>query len=456
MQLYNTKTRRKERFVPADSDRVTMYVCGPTVYSYAHIGNARPAVVFDVLARLLRHKYPHLVYVRNITDIDDKINAAAKQEGLPISDIARRYADAYHEDLSALGVAPPDIEPRVTEHIADILNMIQKLLDNGHAYAAENHVLFDVRSFPAYGALSNRSHEELLAGARVEVAPFKRDPADFVLWKPSSDDQPGWESPWGRGRPGWHIECSAMIAAHLGETIDIHGGGNDLVFPHHENELAQSCCAHQGKPLSRFWLHNGFVNVSAEKMSKSLGNVLLMRDLLAKAPAEAIRLTLLSAQYRAPLDWTDEAVRQSKAALDTLYQSLRELADVPAPDDVRPPDAFIEHLEDDLNTPRALAELFAVARAANRSSDRQERARCKGMLLAAGDLLGLLRQEPEAWFGAGKEELDVEYVEQLVSQRDAARATKDFALADRLRDELAAMGVLLEDGAQGTRWRVQN
>ena len=456
MQLYNTKTRRKEQFTPAAPGRVTMYVCGPTVYSYAHIGNARPAVVFDVLARLLRYKYAMLTYARNITDIDDKINAAAVEEGVPISEVAERYTRSYHEDLAALGVAPPDIEPRVTTHIDDILTMITKLLKSGHAYEAESHVLFDVPSFPEYGALSHRAHDELLAGARVEVAPYKRDPSDFVLWKPSSVDQPGWDSPWGRGRPGWHIECSAMIAAHLGETIDIHGGGNDLVFPHHENEIAQSHCAHGGKPLSRYWVHNGFVNVSAEKMSKSLGNVLLVRDLLAQVPAEAIRYTLLSAHYRAPLDWTEATVRQSKAALDTLYQSLRELAEVVAEDDPRPPDAFVRHLEDDLNTPRALAELFALARAANKSSDDRERTRLKGALLASGRLLGLLQQDPKAWFGIGKEKLDVEYVERLVAERDAARAAKDFALADRLRDELAEMGVVLEDGAGGTRWRIQN
>ncbi len=456
MKLYNTQTRRKEAFVPVDPARVTMYVCGPTVYSYAHIGNARPAVIFDVLSRLLRYRFGNLVYVRNITDIDDKINAAAAEEGVPISDITERYTQAYHEDLAALGVAPPDIEPRVTAHIDDIVRMITTLIETGHAYEAERHVLFDVPSFAEYGGLSHRTHDELLAGARVDVAPYKRDPADFVLWKPSHTDQPGWDSPWGRGRPGWHIECSAMIAAHLGETIDIHGGGNDLVFPHHENEVAQSRCAHGGKPLSRLWMHNGFVNVSAEKMSKSLGNVLLVRDLLARAPAEAIRYTLLSAHYRAPLDWTDAAVAQSKAALDTLYQSLRELEGVAVGGDAQPSAAFLGYLEDDLNTPRALAELFRLARAANKSADERERAALKGALLASGELLGLLQQGPEAWFGAGKEDLDVERIERLVAERDAARAEKDFARADRLREELNALGVVLEDGATGTRWRVRN
>ena len=323
LALYNTLTRRKESFEPAADDRVTMYVCGPTVYSYPHIGNARPAVVFDVLARALRRRY-RLTYARNITDIDDKINAAAAAEGVPIDVIATRYTEAYHQDMAALGVLAPDVEPRATDHVAGILAMIQALIDAGHAYAADGHVLFRVASFPEYGRLSRREQRELLAGARVEVAPYKEAPGDFVLWKPSTGDLPGWDSPWGRGRPGWHIECSVMAAMHLGRTIDIHGGGNDLIFPHHENEIAQSTCAHDGERFARIWMHNGFVNVDHTKMSKSLGNVILVRDLLEQAPGEAVRLALLSAHYRQPLDWTGDVLVEARRKLDRLYRALRD------------------------------------------------------------------------------------------------------------------------------------
>ena len=323
LHLFNTLSRQREPFVPADPSRVTMYVCGPTVYSFAHIGNARPNVVFDVLARLLRRAHP-LVYARNITDVDDKINAAARAEGISIGDLTRRFAAAFHRDMQALGVAPPDIEPRVTDHIPAIVRFIETLLNNGCAYAVEGHVLFSVERFAAYGRLSGRDPEEMIAGARVEVAPYKSHPADFVLWKPSDDGTVGWESPWGRGRPGWHVECSTMVEAHLGRTIDIHGGGQDLVFPHHENEVAQSTCAHEGELYSRYWVHNGLVHVDSEKMSKSLGNVLLVRDLLSQAPGEAVRLALLSAHYRQPLDWTDQLLAESRQKLDRMYGALRE------------------------------------------------------------------------------------------------------------------------------------
>lgn len=455
MYLYNTLTRSKQEFVPLHNDCVSMYVCGPTVYSYAHIGNARPAVVFDVLARLLRRKFGGVFYVRNITDIDDKINTTAAEQGVSISVVAERYTRAYHEDLDQLGVLPPDAEPKATENVEQIIKMIEVLISKGHAYTAESHVLFDVASFTEYGRLSHRDQEDMLAGARVEIAPYKKNPADFVLWKPSSDNLPGWDSPWGRGRPGWHIECSVMVKVHLGETIDIHGGGHDLIFPHHENELAQSTCAHDHKPFARYWVHNGFVNVNSEKMSKSLGNVLLVRDLLKQAPGEAVRLALLSAQYRAPLDWSDDALLQARRRLDGLYQALRDLDDVSliTEQSNQPPQAFMRALSDDLNTPRALAELSALAKSANATGDAQDRVRLKSQILACGELLGILQEDPEIWFAGNVEELDTGLIDRLIVERNQARQAKDFAKADKVRDKLTAMGVAIEDGAEGTRWR---
>ncbi|MFC3674260.1 cysteine--tRNA ligase [Ferrovibrio xuzhouensis] len=455
IQLYNTLTRQKENFVPQDPQRVTMYVCGPTVYNYAHIGNARPVVVFDTLYRLLQQAYPQVVYVRNVTDVDDKINAAAKAEGVPIGTITERYHTVYSDDMAALGALPPVIEPRVTRHIPAIVAMIERLVASGHAYPAEGHVLFSVPSFAEYGRLSGRSRDDMVAGARVEVAPYKRDPADFVLWKPSPPDLPGWDSPWGRGRPGWHIECSAMIEQNLGPaTIDIHGGGHDLIFPHHENEIAQSTCAHGGRLFSRYWMHNGFVNIESEKMSKSIGNVLLVHDLLKQAPGEAIRLALLSAHYRQPLDWTAAGLREAKAQLDRLYRALDGLKDVTAGSDTAP-DGFVAALADDLNTPKALAELHQLASAANKATDPAERARLKGQLQAAGRLLGLLQQDPAAWLkGDVAADVDVAEIEGLIAARRAARARKDWVESDRIRDTLAARGVLLEDKAGETTWRV--
>jgi len=453
MQLHNTLTGRKQEFVPQDSSRVTMYVCGPTVYSYAHIGNMRPPVVFDVLARLLRHRYERVVYVRNITDIDDKINAAAEREGVSIAVISDRYAAAYHEDLEALGVAPTDHEPRVTEHLPQIIAMIQRLIDSGHAYAAEGHVLFNVGAYDDYGMLSKRDRREMLAGARVEVAPYKKDAGDFVLWKPSRDEQPGWDSPWGRGRPGWHIECSAMAETLLGDTIDIHGGGHDLVFPHHENEIAQSRCAHGGAPFANYWVHNGFVTVNREKMAKSVGNVLRARELLEQAPGEAIRLALLGGHYRQPLDWTDETLVQAKRQLDRLYGALREVADVKPAAGVEAPDGFFAALDDDLNTPAALAEMFELVRALNKAESNEDKAGIKGQLLAAAKLMGLLSQTPQDWFGAGNDDPESAEIEALLEQRAAARKARDFTSADRIRDELTARGIVIEDSAQGIRWR---
>ena len=456
LTLYNTLSRRKEEFVPIDPDRVTMYVCGPTVYSYAHIGNARPAVVFDVLVRLLRHQWPNVVFARNITDIDDKINAAAAEQGVDIGEITSKFEKIYLDDMASLGVAPPDIEPHATDHIPEMIAMMEKLIEDGHAYAAEGHVLFNVPSYPEYGQLSKRDQEELLAGARVEVAPYKKDPSDFVLWKPSTPDLPGWDSPWGRGRPGWHLECSCMIEKHLGRTIDIHGGGVDLVFPHHENEIAQSTCAHGGDTFVRYWMHNGFVNVDKEKMSKSIGNVLLVHDLLDQAPGEAIRLALLNAHYRQPLDWTDDGLAQAKARLDRLYRALGSLEGVDPAPDAGPNAAFLVALNDDLNTPKALASLFDLARQANTATDDGEKSRIKGELVASAGLMGLLQQDPESWFAgetSGDDGPDAERIERLIEARQNAKAAKDYAEADRIRDELAAANIVLEDGPAGTTWR---
>ena len=438
--LHNTLTRRKERFEPADPNRVTMYVCGPTVYNRAHIGNARPAVVFDTLARLLRHIYGEtsLVYARNITDIEDKIIAAAAAEGVPIDVITRRYEEYYLDDMGALGVRPPNIAPHATAHVGEMIAMIERLIDAGHAYAAEGHVLFDVPSWPDYGQLSKRPMDEMIAGARVEVAPYKRSPADFVLWKPSDDTQPGWNSPWGRGRPGWHIECSAMIEAHLGTTIDIHAGGIDLQFPHHENEVAQSACAHGGAPIARTWLHNGFLSMNAEKMSKSLGNVVIVGDLLAQGhKGEVLRLALLSAHYRQPLDWTDALVEQAKTMLDKWYDLLRGASVAPAQPDAE----VLAALADDLNTPRALAALARLFASKDASG-----------LKASAAFLGLLEDDPEQWFTAGGD-LDRDWIEDRIAARLAARKARDFATADRIRAELAEAGVLLEDGPAGTTWK---
>jgi cysteinyl-tRNA synthetase len=455
LQLHNSLSRRTEPFIPLDPNRVTMYLCGPTVYSYVHIGNARPAVVFDLLVRLLRRHYPRVVFARNITDVDDKINAAAQAANTPIATITARYVAAWREDIARLGVAAPDVEPCATAHIAPILAMCQRLIDSGHAYAAEGHVLFDVASFADYGKLSGRSVEDMLAGARVEVAPYKRNPADFVLWKPSAPELPGWDSPWGRGRPGWHIECSAMAEAHLGETLDIHAGGIDLQFPHHENEIAQSTCAHGGRTFARYWLHNGMLTLDGRKMSKSLGNVLVLHELLEKHPPEVLRFVLLKAHYRQPLDWSDAAVQQARATLDGWYGLLRDLADVAAAADASVDARLLAALEDDLNTPVALgvmAELAASARAA----PPETRAAAKSILLSAGAMLGFLQQDPEAWFKqtAPGSTLDAARIEALIAQRNAARAARDYARADAVRGELTALGIAIEDGPQGTRWKV--
>lgn len=457
LALYNTLTRKKEAFEPIDLNHIRMYVCGPTVYDLAHIGNARPVVVFDLLYRVLKGSYPRVTYARNITDVDDKIIAAAGENHEPIDALTKRTTEAFHADMAALGALSPDVEPRATEHIPQMIAMIERLIAQGHAYEAEGHVLFSVPSDPEYGKLSGRDREEMIAGARVEVVPYKRDPADFVLWKPSSSDQPGWESPWGRGRPGWHIECSAMSEAHLGESFDIHGGGLDLVFPHHENEIAQSECAH-GKPFVRFWMHNGYVIVQGEKMSKSLGNFLTVRQLLEEGiPGEVLRLVLLSTHYRQPLDFTKQATEQAKARLDRWYRALTaaELPPVPAREHALEND-FRAALEDDLNSPRAIAALDELATEVLAETDKIERADLGAELKACGALMGLLDQEPEAWFKGNARQtggLEPGEIERLIETRQAARKARNFAEADRIRDSLAARGILLEDTPQGTTWR---
>ena len=452
--LYNTLKREKQVFVPQDPDRVTLYVCGPTVYSYAHIGNARPAVIFDLLHKLLLTRYPNVVYARNITDVDDKINAAAAEQNVSIEVISKHYTDIYHKDMAALGVGTPSIEPRATDHIPQMIQMIQRLLDSGHAYETDGHVLFAVESFADYGSLSGRNVAEMMAGARIEVSDFKRHPGDFVLWKPSVAPQPGWESPWGWGRPGWHLECSVMSEFHLGETIDIHGGGQDLVFPHHENEIAQSVCAHAGKTFARYWMHNGFVTINKSKMSKSLGNTLVVHELLKNNAGEVLRYLLLSAHYRQPLDWSEEALVRAQRTTDRVYGVIRDANARFGPLEAQAvSEKFMSCLLDDLNTPEALAELNSEARRLA-NADNAEAARVSaGKLLAAGALIGLFQQDAESWLAGDTEGLDDALIDQLIEERNTSRKQKNFARADEIRAQLQAMGISLEDVADGTRWR---
>jgi cysteinyl-tRNA synthetase len=461
LALYDSLAREKRDFVPADPTRVTMYVCGPTVYNHAHIGNFRAAVVFDLLFRILRAGYgaQAVVYARNFTDIDDKIIKAAKESGAPISEITTKYARIYDEELEAFNCLAPTLKPRATAHIAEMISLVDALITQGFAYAAEGHVLFAVDKFADYGKLSGVNRDDMLAGARVEIAPYKQSPADFVLWKPSKDDEPGWESPpsWnigGRGRPGWHLECSAMIEKTLGETIDIHGGGQDLRFPHHENEIAQSQCAHHGAPLARYWLHNGFLRMGADKMSKSLGNVALPRDLLKKHHGETLRWALLTAHYRQPLEWTDDLIEQSKKQLDRFY---RLLADSPGHDEIeaQTPQSVMLALEDDLNTPEAFAGLHELRDIAAQM-DGEARARAAAKLKAAGRLMGFFASAPADWFKwtpAGGGDFSADEIEKMLAERAAARKAKDFATSDRIRDDLAANGVIIEDGPNGATWR---
>ena len=454
LSLYNSMTRSKQPFQPIDSQRVTMYVCGPTVYNRVHIGNARPAVVFDTLYRLLMSLYPNVQYARNITDIDDKIMQTAAELGEDISVLSTRYAEAYFDDMQALNNLPPTIVPYATQHIPEMIDMISRLVTKGHAYEAEGHVLFAVQSMADYGKLSGRSLDDMLAGARVEVASYKKYAGDFVLWKPSADGEPGWDSPWGRGRPGWHLECSAMIEKHLGDSIDIHGGGQDLIFPHHENEIAQSCCAHDGKPFANVWMHNGFINIEGEKMSKSLGNFRMVNDLLEQYPGEVLRYVILSAHYRSEQHFGKDLLDSAWRSLDALYGFLRtQVGTESAVVDIADTSAYVALL-DDLNTPVAISELHKLARAMN-AAEADQLAEAKGRLLAVAGLMGLLQQDPEQWFthSRGGSDISAEEIEVLIAKRNQAKADKDYAGADGVREELKAKGVVLEDSREGTKWR---
>jgi cysteinyl-tRNA synthetase len=455
LRLYDTLTRSKRAFVPVNPERVTMYVCGPTVYNYAHVGNARPVVVFDTLFRLLRRIYgdDKVLYAANVTDVDDKINQKAMDEGVEIDVITRRYLDAYHADMSVLGALPTTFEPRATQTMGAIIAMIERLIRNNAAYEAEGHVLFNTAAYSDYGKLSGRPMDEMIAGARVDVAPFKQNPADFVLWKPSKPGEPEWPSRFGPGRPGWHIECSAMIEQTLGLPIDIHGGGNDLIFPHHENEMAQGICADHAEAYANYWLHNGFLNFGDEKMSKSLGNVVLVHDLVTRVPGEAIRWALLSAHYHQPLAWSEELVVQSTRSLNRLYGALQDSADVEAIH-VGPSAAFLEALEDDLNTPRAFKELHALAGQLQTTTG-AERAAIKGELLASAHLIGFLGADPAAWFQGAADPALKARIEGLIAERVTARAAKDWASADRIRAELTALNVEVMDNATGATWRIK-
>ena len=453
LKIHDTLQGKKVTFEPRDPNHVRLYVCGPTVYDFAHIGNARPVVVFDVFYRLLKRLYPKVTYVRNITDVDDKINAAAKESGEPIGDITRRTTEVFHRDMAALGNLDPDHEPRATEHIEGMIQLVKKLLESGNAYEAEGHVLFSVSSMPNYGKLSKLNRDELVAGARVEVAPYKRDPADFVLWKPSpiEDSLPGWDSPWGRGRPGWHLECSVMSEKFLGPEFDIHGGGQDLIFPHHENEIAQSTCTGDST-FAKYWMHNGYLMAEGEKMSKSLGNYYTVHDLLEEFPGEAIRLALLKTHYRQPQDFTKDGIAEAKRELDGFYGALRGGKGDPAAETETP--SVIEVLSDDLNTPLALSHLHELAGDLNKAAG-GGKAEASSRLLAAGRLLGLLQQNPEDWFKGGAKEggPDDAAIDALIAERDKARDAKDFKRGDEIRDELAEQGIVLEDGAGGTTWK---
>ena len=462
IRLHDTMTREKREFVPADPKRITMYVCGPTVYGRAHIGNARPAVVFDLLRRVLEHEYPdaEVIYARNVTDVDDKIIASAETEGVDPSVITERYERHYLDDMGALGVNPPTIAPHATQEIGPMVAMIAELIERGNAYEAEGHVLFSVPSDPDYGALSRRDRDAMIAGARVEVAPYKRDPADFVLWKPSADGVIGWDSPWGKGRPGWHIECSAMIRAHLGETIDIHGGGLDLIFPHHENEIAQSRCAHDGAPLARYWVHNGFVDMGSEKMSKSLGNIVTPAELLEQGHSgETLRLALLSAHYRQPLAWTDELLFREEGRLSRFYRAYEAILSRGnwQAREFPPHELVLRGLEDDLNTPAALSTLSSLLDLAFDLRPESQLVDDRSVLfdlrrgVAAAKLLGLLQLSPDEYFRGNAS--DAEFIAARIRDRAEAKKNRDFATADRIRDELKADGIVLEDTASGTTWR---
>lgn len=449
MKFYNSLSRTKEDFTPLDPDHIRMYVCGPTVYDRVHIGNARPVVIFDTLYRLLKLKYGHVTYVRNITDVDDKINARAQESGITIDELTKTTTEYFHEDMAQLNALPPTFEPKATHHITEMIDMIQILIKKGLAYAAEGHVLFSVAKDPNYGHLSGRNREDMIAGARVEIAPYKQDPADFVLWKPSEAGIPGWDSPWGYGRPGWHIECSAMSCKYLGDTFDIHGGGQDLTFPHHENEIAQTTGVYGAGTFAKVWMHNGMITVNGEKMSKSLGNFITVKDALDKHNGELIRFILLSTHYRQALDWNDTAVEQATACLNKIYTAMR---DAPLHLEAITSEEVLAALEDDLNTPLAFSKIFELCTKINKAKTPEKKMDLQAILKGSARIMGLLNLTPEQWFkGSGGD--DVAQIEELITARLAARADKDFAKADELRDALVAMGLILEDSPQGTQWR---
>jgi cysteinyl-tRNA synthetase len=454
LTVYNTLTARKEPFETLVRDTVTMYVCGPTVYNLAHIGNARPVVVFDTLFRLLQTQYSTVTYARNITDVDDKIIAAAREGGRSIESVTDEYTGKYREDMAALNALPPTLEPHATHNIEAMIELTQTLIAKGHAYESQGHVLFAVESMEDYGKLSKRSLDDMLAGARVEVADYKKHPGDFVLWKPADDADPGWESPWGRGRPGWHLECSAMIRAHLGDTIDIHGGGRDLIFPHHENEIAQSRCAHGGDYV-KYWMHNAYLDIDGEKMSKSLGNFRTVRELLQSFRGEVLRFALLSAHYRSPLNFSAELLEQAEATLGSLYSTLRDVQGIECDMEVVLADEpFYAALNDDLNTPVAIAELHALAKQIHKAED-QDKPALKARMLACGNLLGILAQDPQEWLQGAAAEGDItaDAIEAAIVARQEAKLNKEYALADEIRQELLGQGVVLEDSREGTKWK---
>ena len=462
LKIYNTLNNKKEDFVPIDEANIRMYTCGPTVYNYAHIGNARPSVVSDVLVRVLRVLYPKVTYVSNITDIDDKIINASNDTGKSIKEITKKFEGIYNDDMASLHVNSPDIQPRATEYISDMISLVKKLIESGCAYEADNHVLFHVPSYKSYGALSGRNREDQIAGSRVEVASFKRDPGDFVLWKPSTEDQPGWNSPWGFGRPGWHLECSTMSEKNLGLPFDIHGGGLDLIFPHHENEIAQSCGAHghHNNPqfFAKYWIHNGLLDFDGEKMSKSIGNIEYIHDLTKKHSGEVLRLALLSTHYRQPLNWNDEIINQCQTILDRLYRVLKSIEDIDCSNqDKKPSVNVLSALCDDLNTSKALAEINEIANKISKAEDDQKKAQLKSQLLSSTHLLGLLNDSPDNWLGYGKtnENVDEGSINQLINDRNAARSNKDYQKADEIRNQLNDMGIEIEDTPEGTIWKTK-
>ena len=456
LKIHNSFSGKKENFIPLDDKHIKIYACGPTVYNFAHIGNARMAVVFDTFVRVLRHTFPKVTYVSNITDIDDKIIAAAREQNLPINEITTKYTQIYNSDMKTLGVNEPDHQPKATEFIDEMIELIETLIDKGHAYEKDGHVLFHVLSYEQYGSLSKRNRDEQIAGSRVEIAPYKKDAADFVLWKPSTNDQPGWDSPWGFGRPGWHTECSAMSEKTLGLPFDIHGGGRDLVFPHHENEIAQSCCASASidDPTSyaKYWMHNGFVTVDGEKMSKSLNNITLVKELTDKYQGEVLRLALISSHYRQGLDWNEKIIHQAEKLLNKLYKILHEGKDLLTDNSNKVDEEILDAMSDDLNTPKAISILNSLVKEYPKLEDSQK-AGCINKIKTSGQLLGILHQDPETWFSKDTSHMDIDLIEGLMKQRDEAKALKNYSEADSIRQKLTGMGVEILDSKDGSKWK---